>query len=74
MGPTEEADVIDPTARGDMVAEKVRAWYEANRETWWDRHNITGLGREPDRSGAHADEFILGLINAVYRADAETPR
>jgi hypothetical protein len=60
---------MDPTARGDEIASKVRQWYEANRESWWDRHRPSA-----DRNGSHADEFILGLINAVSRADAETPR
>ena len=27
----------EPTARGDDEAAYVREWYEANRETWWDR-------------------------------------
>ncbi len=27
----------------------------------------------PDRSGVHADSFMLELIGAVYRADRETP-
>ncbi len=66
--------MMDPTARGDMIADKVRTWYEANRETWWDRHNILGFGHEPDRSGVHADEFMLRLIAAVHRAEEETPR
>jgi hypothetical protein len=66
--------MIDPTARGDMIADKVRQWYEANRESWWDRHSITGLGRSPDRSGVHADEFILRLISAVHKAEEDVPR
>ncbi len=65
---------LDPTARGDMIADKVRAWYEANRETWWDRHKPGIWGSAPDRSGVHADNFILGLLNAVSRAHEETPR
>jgi hypothetical protein len=60
----------DPTAYGDRVAAKVRTWYEANRESWWSRH-WWGLGAGPDRAGVHADEFMLGLLNAVYRADQE---
>lgn len=65
-------DKMDPTSRGDLVAEKVRHWYEANRETWWERHSPFGAG--PDRSGAHADEFMLRFIGAVYTADKETPQ
>lgn len=61
--------MLDPTLRGDLIAEKVRAWYEANRETWWDRRRPAA-----DRKGVHADNFILELVQAVQRADAETPR
>lgn len=57
----------EPSARGDEIAERVRAWYERNRESWWARH-WTGLGAGPDRSGAHADEFMLRLVAAVQRA------
>lgn len=66
--------MLDPTTRGDIIAEKVRAWYEANRETWWQRHKPGIWGSAPDRAGVHADNFILRLINTVYRADADTPR
>lgn len=62
---------MEPTARGDLVAEKVRRWYEANRESWWDRHHVNFLGRSPDRDGTHADEFMLRLIGAVYQADRD---
>lgn len=64
--------MMDPTSRGDLIAEKVRRWYEANRETWWDRHRI--FAPSPDRDGTHADEFMLRFIGAVYQADEETPR
>jgi len=65
---------MDPTARGDMIADKVRQWYEANRESWWDRHKPGIVGADPDRSGVRADEFILRFISAVHRAEKETPR
>lgn len=65
---------MDPTTRGDIIAEKVRAWYEANRERWRDRHNPLGLFGVPDRAGVHADNFILRLVQAVNQADEETPR
>lgn len=61
---------IDPTARGDMVASMVRAWYEANRESWWDRHRPQ-LFSYRDNSGVVADEFMLRLVAAVYRAETE---
>lgn len=57
--------MMDPTARGDEVAAFVRLWYEANRESWWDRHRPSA-----DRKGIHADEFMLRLIGAVYAANA----
>jgi hypothetical protein len=66
--------MIDPTSRGDIIADKVRVWYEANRESWWDRHKPGIIGSGPDRDGSHADEFMLRLISAVYRAERETPR
>lgn len=70
----------DPTARGDVIAMRLRQWYEANRESWWDRHAIrmvlTGhaLGATPDRYGEHADEFMLGLVNELRRIDREESR
>lgn len=66
--------MMDPTARGDLIAEKVRAWYEANRETWWDRHKPGIVGAGPDRSGVHADEFMLRFIGAVHEAEAAVSR
>lgn len=60
--------MIEPTARGDYVAAKMREYYEAHRETWWQRHKPSILpGRSPDRDGTHADDFMLGLINEVNR-------
>lgn len=57
----------DPTSRGDNIAEYLRVWYEANRETWLDRHYVLGLNSVPDRNGVHADEFMLALLNEVGR-------
>jgi len=61
--------MMDPTARGDLIAAKVRRWYEANRESWWARHKLGIIGRSPDRDGLHADEFMLRFINAVHEAE-----
>ena len=66
--------MLDPTARGDEIAARVRIWYEANRETWWDRHKPGIIGAGSDRSGVHADEFMLGFIQAVHRAEKEVGR
>jgi hypothetical protein len=53
---------IDPTTRGDTVASMVRAWYERNRETTWDRY-----WRRSDT----ADNFMIGLVNAVHAAEKQ---
>lgn len=65
---------MDPTARGDMHADLMRRWYEANRESWFDRHQIDPLGSATDRSGVHADEFMLRLIGAVYETAKRLPK
>ncbi len=54
-----------------MHAELMRRWYEANRESWLDRHHVF---HEPDRSGVHADEFMLRLIGAVYETARQLPQ
>lgn len=64
---------IDPTSRGDMIADKVRIWYEANRETWWQRHRPQIFSYR-NNSGIVADEFILGLVASVREAEKSTPR
>ena len=62
----------EPTADGDAVAGYVRQWYEIHRESWCARHSICNpLGPGPDRSGVHADEFMLSFINEVGRVQAE---
>jgi hypothetical protein len=58
--PDVDVEAGDPTAIGDAVADEVRIWYEANRETWWERRR---------RRGDVADNFILGLINEVHRVE-----
>jgi hypothetical protein len=50
--------IHDSTARGDAVAEKLRAYYEANREGWWAR-----LWRRSDV----ADNLMLGLADEAIR-------
>lgn len=46
----------EPTARGDDVANYARMWYEANRESWWER-----LWRRTE----NADEFMIGFVQEV---------
>jgi hypothetical protein len=61
--------VPEPTARGDMIAEQVRVWYETHRESWWDRHKFWPFAMSgPDRTGEHADEFMLRLVATVLTA------
>lgn len=52
----------DPTSRADEDAAEMRSWYERNRERWWQR-----IWPWSDRSGWHADEFMLRLIAEVDR-------
>lgn len=70
---SEQPDLTEyePTSFGDEVAQRVRDWYEANRESWFDRHQINPLGRSPDRRGDHADEFMLRLVHAVAKAERD---
>ncbi len=58
---------LDPTARGDIIASVMRDWYERNRETWWARHKPGIIGAGSDRSGVHADEFMLRFISETHR-------
>ncbi len=63
----------EPTADFDEFASILRTYYEAHRETLADRHWFPG-GREPDLTGGHADEFMLGMINEFRRIDGERLR
>lgn len=58
----------DPTARGDQIAEEMRDYYEAHRETWWQRSRFN-----PNRFavGLVADNLMLGLMD-VYREAIRT--
>lgn len=57
----------EPTADGDEEARCLRIWYEAHRETYWDRSKFNKYAW---RKGL-ADEFILGLIQEVARIQQE---
>jgi hypothetical protein len=58
----------EPTADGDMAAEYLRHWYEANRETWWDRR------KRPPLNNPWADNLMLGLYDEVLRIEEEKQR
>jgi hypothetical protein len=59
----------DPTAREDELATQVRAWYEANRETFLTR--VTRRGDEADNFSLRLIKFMRGLMfhdrNRRYR-------
>lgn len=59
----------EPTAKGDQIALYVRQWYEAHRESWWDRHLPFA-----ERKGVVADNFILGFMQEVSRVETEAER
>lgn len=61
----------EPTADGDAAAGYLRAWYEANRESWWDRCSANRLGRAWEWA---CDEFMLGLMAEVRRINNECER
>lgn len=58
--------MIDPTLRGDLIAERMRDFYEANRETWWERRK--------KRWTVSADNLMLGLLGVIEKADRELPK
>jgi hypothetical protein len=62
----------EPTADGDIAAGYMRVWYEANRETWSERHFPFGENRK--NGSALADEFILGMMQEVARINGERER
>lgn len=53
---------IDPTSRMDMEADLLRRWYEANRESFWDRRR--------KRWRYVADEFMLRFGGEAARIAA----
>lgn len=50
----------EPTSRGDEMADELREWYEAHRESWWER-----LWRRPDV----ADTFMYQIMSKVREID-----
>lgn len=62
----------EPTADFDAAGMYLRAYYEANRETWWDR-NRHSRNQARLRAGV-ADNFMLGLLNEVHRIGTERIR
>ena len=61
---------MEPTARGDYIAEKMREYYEANREGWWERfwRRVSHGAHSP----ATADDLMIGVWNAGVQAKHET--
>ncbi len=54
----------DPTADGDVIAAAARRWYEANRESWWERHRPQIFSYRSN-SGVVADEFMLRFLEVA---------
>ncbi len=54
---------LDPTLVGDLIAERMRAFYEANRETWRERRK--------QRWTSTADNLMLGLLSVALSANQE---
>lgn len=52
----------DPTSAGDQEAYYLRQWYEAHRESWWERRG--------KRWELWADNLMLGLMNEMARIRA----
>lgn len=62
----------EPTADFDETGRCLRVWYEAHRESWWDRASFSK--NQALLNAGCADEFMLGLINEVGRINAERQR
>jgi hypothetical protein len=58
----------EPTADGDETARCLRLWYEARRETAWERSKINPRGRAWEYA---ADNLMLGLIIEIHRISCE---
>ncbi len=55
----------ESTADGDIAAGFMRQWYEANRESWFDRHLPFGTNRK--HGSALANEWMLQFIGQYHR-------
>lgn len=62
----------EPTADGDEAARCLRVWYEAHRETWWERSRINKRG-QPWAYGL-ADDFMIGMMNEVARIGEQSAK
>lgn len=56
----------EPTADGDIAASYLRVWYEAHRESWYERLGKPWL--------SFADNLMLGLMAEVRRIKNERQR
>lgn len=62
----------EPTSDFDERGRCLRVWYEAHRESWWDRNRFS-KNQALLRMGT-ADEFMLALLNEVHRINEEARR
>lgn len=61
----------EPTSDGDEEARCLRVWYEAHRETWWERSTWNMKGRHWEWA---ADNLMLGMLTEMDRIHAERKR
>lgn len=62
----------EPTSDFDEAGRCLRVWYEAHRESWWDR-NPHSKNQRLLRAGT-ADNLMLGMLNGVRRIEQEAER
>lgn len=56
----------EPTSAGDNFASYLRQWYEAHRETWWERSRFNSRGRQWEWA---SDNLMLGMMEEVRRIE-----
>jgi hypothetical protein len=62
----------EPTSDFDEAGRCLRVYYEAHRETWWDRYPASRNQRL--LFAGCADEMMLGMLNEVHRINCERDR
>lgn len=63
--------ISDPTARADEIAARMREWYEANRESWWQRQMPVHLGGNLNMWRLASDDFMLRFVAQVQKVTDE---
>ena len=61
---------MDGTLRGDLIAAKMRKYYDANRPlTFWERV----IGKRKSTDPGFADSLMIGLAGVCLREDRDLP-